>query len=58
MVKLGKLVQVDLRTQWKNEASDFTVWLAKEENLKELGKIINIDEIELIEVESDVEILM
>lgn len=54
MDKLGKLVQVDLRTQWKNEASDFTVWLAKEENLKELGKIIDIDEIELIEVESDV----
>lgn len=54
MSGLGKPSPVTLRSYWKNEATDFTRWLAKEENLKELGKIIDIDEIELIEVESDV----
>ena len=54
MSGLGKLNPVDLRSYWKNEAKDFTRWLAKQENLKELGKIIDIDEIELIEAESDV----
>lgn len=54
MSGLGKLSPVTLRSYWKNEATDFTRWLAEEENLKELGKIIDIDEIELVEVESDV----
>lgn len=54
MPKLGKLTQIDLRSQWKNEASDFTQWLAEEDNLAELGHIIGIDEIELIETESNV----
>ena len=41
-VSLGRLEQVDLRTVWPNEASDFTPWLAHEENLKLLGETVGI----------------
>ena len=34
--KLGKLEKVNLRDIWANEEYDFSVWLSKEENLKEL----------------------
>jgi len=40
---LGKLKEVDLRTVWKNEAGDFTKWLAEEENLRLLSNEIGID---------------
>lgn len=47
-ISLGKLVKCeDLRSVWKNEAYDFTVWLAEEENLNLLGETLGI-EIELI----------
>ena len=49
-MKLGKLKKVNLRDIWKNEASDFTTWLAKDENLDLLSQEINID-LELIETE-------
>lgn len=53
-MKLGKLEQItDLRSVWKNEAKDFTTWLAKEENLAALGDAIGID-IVLEETESNV----
>lgn len=53
-MKLGKLEQItDLRSIWKNEATDFTPWLAKEENLTTLGDAIGID-IVLEETESSV----
>ncbi|NLI36577.1 MAG: DUF4268 domain-containing protein [Bacteroidales bacterium] len=53
-MKLGKLEQItDLRSIWKNEAKDFTPWLAKEENLATLGDAIGID-IVLEETESNV----
>ena len=39
----GKLKKVDLRKGWKSEASDFTQWLAKEENLAILSDEIGID---------------
>ena len=53
-MKLGKLEQItDLRSIWKNEATDFTPWLAKEENLTTLGDAIGID-IVLEETESNV----
>ena len=45
---LGKLEKIeDLRSVWENEATDFTVWLAKDENLSLLGDTLGID-IELI----------
>lgn len=44
---LGKLERVDLRTIWVTEAQDFTPWLAKEENLDELGRTIGL-ELELV----------
>lgn len=53
-MKLDKLVKItDLREIWKNESSDFTPWLAKEENLSQLGETIGID-ITLEEKESNV----
>ena len=39
---LGQLRSIDLRSQWNHEAHDFTIWLAKEENIEilcdELGR--------------------
>ena len=53
-MKLDKLVQItDLREVWKNEAQDFTPWLAKDENLELLCEAIGID-ITLEEKESSV----
>lgn len=51
--KLGKLEKVDLRTAWKNEATNFTTWLAREENLELLSEEIGI-EIKLIQTEAGV----
>ena len=53
MAKLGKLEKVDLREIWNTEASDFTPWLAREENIEELGKEIGI-ELEVEGTEKDV----
>ncbi len=50
---LGKLKKVNLRTAWKNEASDFTTWLAKDENLSLLSDEIGI-EISLLQTEASV----
>ncbi len=53
-MKLDKLKQItDLRQVWPNEAKDFTPWLAKEENLQQLGDTIGVD-MELTETESAV----
>jgi hypothetical protein len=40
---LGRLTRVDLRDIWTSEASDFTPWLAREENLTVLGETLGID---------------
>lgn len=40
---LGRLERVDLRDYWLNEASHFTPWLAREENVALLGEAIGID---------------
>ncbi|MXX94677.1 MAG: hypothetical protein F4039_04470 [Gammaproteobacteria bacterium] len=40
--ELGRLEQVDVRTVWTNEASEFTPWLARQENLKILGETLGL----------------
>ena len=40
---LGKIVRVDLRTVWSNEATDFTPWLSKPENLEALSETLGMD---------------
>jgi hypothetical protein len=42
-VTLGTLETVETREIWKNEATDFTPWLAKQENIDLLGKVIGMD---------------
>ena len=50
---IGKLKKVELRELWKGEASDFTPWLAKEENIEQLSDVIGI-ELEVISEEKSV----
>lgn len=50
---LAKLKKVDLREVFRQEATDFTKWLAQQENLDLLGKEIGID-IKLIQIEANV----
>lgn len=53
-MKLGKLEEIkDLRKVWSHEASDFTPWLAEEENLSLLADAVGL-EITLDETESSV----
>ena len=40
---LARLESVDLRDCWKNEATDFTRWLAREENTQLLGDTIGLE---------------
>ena len=40
---LARLEPVDLRECWKNEATDFTRWLASEENTQLLGDTIGLE---------------
>ncbi|MEQ9063723.1 MAG: hypothetical protein RIE58_06080 [Vicingaceae bacterium] len=42
-MKLGRLQKVELREQWKKEDTDFTPWLAKEENIELLSETIGIE---------------
>ncbi len=41
--KLGRLQRVDLRDCWEREDTDFTPWLASEENIAVLGDAIGIE---------------
>jgi len=50
---LSRLKKIALREAWKHEASDFTKWLAEEENLRLLSEEIGID-IALIQTEASV----
>ena len=56
-MKLGRLeklnLKTDLRTYWNKEATDFTPWLAKEENIQLLSEEIGI-ELELPSLEVSV----
>ena len=40
---LGTLTSVKLRDIWSSEASDFTPWLAREENLSILGEVLGVE---------------
>ncbi|MFC1560046.1 DUF4268 domain-containing protein [Candidatus Margulisiibacteriota bacterium] len=51
--KLGTIKEFDLRDIFKDEARDFTPWLAKEENLKILSDEIGV-EIGLVQIEANV----
>lgn len=41
-MKLGKMQEVDIRKVWAHEQYDFSKWLAAEENINELGNILNL----------------
>ena len=40
---LGTLEKVELRDVWESENTDFTPWLAREENINILGQKIGLD---------------
>jgi hypothetical protein len=50
-MKLGRLEKLDLRNYWKREATDFTPWLASDENIQLLSETIGIE----LEVQSQEE---
>lgn len=52
-IKLGRLRIEDLRTIWKSESTDFTPWLARDENIELLSEAIGI-ELEVEGTEKDV----
>lgn len=52
-MSLGKLEQVDLRDIWGYEGSGFTAWMAKEENLAQLGQTLGM-KLELAGQEEDI----
>ena len=39
--QISTLENIDIRSIWKNESSDFTPWLA--ENINRLGDVIDMD---------------
>lgn len=51
VTQLGKMTRVPLRKAWEHEASDFTPWLAKPENLSELARALGLDDLELVATE-------
>ena len=52
-MNLSRIKKIDLRELWKNEALDFTNWLAEDENLQILSDAIGID-ISLVQTEASV----
>lgn len=43
MSQFGRLTQLQLRAHWTDEASDFTPWLAEEENIALVGDSIGMN---------------
>ena len=39
---LGKLEEVKIRSIWQHEQYDFSAWLSEEENISDLGSILNL----------------
>lgn len=52
-INISKIKKVELRKAWNHEASDFTNWLAEDENLSLLSDEIGID-LKLIQTEASV----
>lgn len=50
-ITLSKLTKVPLRDAWRHEATDFTPWLAKPENLDELAKTLGLSELGFVAAE-------
>lgn len=50
---LSKLTEIDLREVWGHEATEFTSWLAQQENLDLLSEEIGVD-IKLVQTEANV----
>jgi len=48
---LGKLERVSLRKAWAHEATEFTPWLSKAENLDLLAEALGLNELELVRIE-------
>ena len=48
--QLGQLHPVSVRSQWPDEAADFTPWLAKEESIARLGEALGL-ELEVVQTE-------
>ncbi len=51
--QLGELTLVDVRKQWQNEPSEFTPWLAKDENIAQWGIALGL-ELEVVGTEQPV----
>jgi hypothetical protein len=49
----GRLAPVALREQWEREDTEFTPWLAKDENIRLLGDALGV-ELEVQKQEADV----
>ena len=49
-MELGKLKEVDIRKVWQHEQYDFSNWLAKEDNINQLGDTLNLS---LTDVETE-----
>ena len=46
-IKLSKIEKISLRECWQNEASDFTPWLASEDNITLLADALGMNELEV-----------
>jgi Domain of unknown function (DUF4268) len=53
-MKLGRIQSVDIRAIWKNEAGDFTPWLAEANNLTLLGEALHLGDLTLQSTEHGV----
>lgn len=46
-INLSKITKINLRDCWQNEATDFTPWLATEENIALLADTLGMNELEI-----------
>ena len=42
-IELGKLKEISIRKVWGHEQYGFSAWLAKDENIKELGEVLGLN---------------